>query len=220
MGHQSWELGWEQTARDGRNAYLDISCLYHARILPLRKGETKIKEKRSQVLFKDYRSPGLLWILKPHCVLNTGRGQSQRSAIIWEAVASCISPSMNSRGEKEPSHVLGSANGPMCSEGDTGRLEGCSQQRASCHNQKRDTKGTTDLPWTHPLRDTGVLRATHDKLTLVLLWLILKNGDMRLWLPPGVWPSLSSRNPHPVVPEPSEHTHLTSACTHRDKLTF
>lgn len=32
---------------------------------------------------------------------------------------------------------------------------------------------------------------------------------MRLCLPPGVWPSLSSRNPHPVVPEPSEHTHLS-----------
>lgn len=105
----------------------------------------KIKEKRSQVFFKNYRRPGLLWILKPYCVFNTKKGQSQWSAIIWEAMASCISPSMNSRGEKEPFHVLGSANGPVCSEGDTGCLESCSQQR-TCHNQKRDAKGTIDLP--------------------------------------------------------------------------
>lgn len=98
----------ENSSRWGKCVFRHL-LPYHARILPLRNGGEEIKEKRSQVFFKDYRSPELLGILKPYCVFNTKRGQSQRSAIIWEAMASCISPPMNSKGEKEPFHVLGSA---------------------------------------------------------------------------------------------------------------
>lgn len=68
---------------------------------------------------------------------------------------------------------------------------------------RKETLGHHRPALNSSLRDTGALRDVHDNLALDLIRLIPKSRDMRVLLPLGVWPSLSSRNPHPVAPEPS-----------------
>lgn len=67
---ESWVRGKELTMRG--NVYLDISYLAMPGSCLTQKGKRKEKKKK-WAFFKDYRSPGLLWIPESHCVLNAGR---------------------------------------------------------------------------------------------------------------------------------------------------